>query len=91
MLILRLYIAGESPNSQRAVNNLKAICLEYLAGRHQIEIVDILENPLRSFEDGILVTPTLVKLSPPPESKIVGDLGQDSKVLSLLGIQERSH
>jgi circadian clock protein KaiB len=86
-LLLRLYVAGESPNSLRAIANLQAIWRTYLAERCQIEIVDILEEPLRLFADGVLVTPTLVKASPSPAWKMVGDLNETAKVLLALGIK----
>ena len=60
VLLLRLYVAGESPNSLRAIANLQAMCREYLGSGCRLEIVDILEDPLRLFTDGVLVTPTLV-------------------------------
>jgi circadian clock protein KaiB len=85
-LLLRLYVAGESPNSLRAIANLQAICSAYLDGNVLVEIVDILEEPLRLFTDGVLVTPTLVKASPPPTWKIVGDLNETGKVLLALGV-----
>ena len=85
-LLLRLYVAGESPNSLRAIANLQALCRAYLPERCQIEIVDILEEPLRLFADGVLVTPTLVKASPPPAWKMVGDLNETGKVLLALGV-----
>ena len=74
MIELRLYVAGESPNSVRAIANLKAICEDCLPGRHRLEVVDVFEHPLRPVEDGILVTPTLVKLAPMPLRRIIGDL-----------------
>ena len=84
----RLYVAGESPNSVRAIANLGSICRECLPNAHTIEIVDVLDEPLRPLGDGILVTPTLVKLSPLPVSKIMGDLNERAKVLLALGIEE---
>jgi circadian clock protein KaiB len=88
-LVLRLYVAGESPNSLRAIANLQAICLAYLAERCQVEIVDILEEPIRLLADGVLVTPTLVKAAPLPVWKIVGDLNETEKVLLALGVQSK--
>ena len=91
VMILRLYIAGEGPNSIRALANLKAICQKYIpSSRFQIEIVDILQEPLRAFADEILLTPTLVKLAPHPIRKIVGNLSETTKVLLMLGLEEES-
>lgn len=83
---MRLYIAGAGPNSVQAVANLQAICREYLAGGHQLEIIDILEHPLRAMSDGILVTPSLNKLSPLPVAQILGNLNDRPKVLLALGL-----
>jgi circadian clock protein KaiB len=89
-LLLRLYVAGESPNSLRAIANLQAICRAHLGERCQVEIVDILEEPLRLFADGVLVTPTLLKASPPPAWKLVGDLNEREKVLVALGVKPKA-
>jgi len=86
IVVLRLYIAGEASNSKSALANLKAICQEYLGDRYQLEIVDILDEPLRALADGILVTPTLLKLSPSPVEKIIGNLSEREKVLLALGL-----
>ncbi len=82
----RLYVAGDAPNSLLAVANLHAICGEFLAGRHEIEIVDVLREPHRVLADDILLTPALVKLSPAPVRKIVGNLSQREPVLQALGL-----
>jgi circadian clock protein KaiB len=83
---LRLYVAGDSPNSARAVLNLKAFCQEHLPERHQIEIVDVFLDPKRALSDGILLTPTLVKLSPVPVRKIIGTLSQTQTLSQALGL-----
>lgn len=83
----RLYVAGRAPNSVQAVANLNAICRAYLHENCTIEIIDVIEEPLRALADGILVTPTLVKLSPPPVSSIIGDLSQTPSVLLTLGLE----
>jgi circadian clock protein KaiB len=82
----RLYVAGDAPNSLLAVANLRAICREFLAERHEIEIVDVLREPKRVLADDILLTPALVKLSPAPVRKIVGNLSQREPVLQALGL-----
>ena len=82
----RLYISGHSPNSVQAVANLNALCHQHLAGRHEIEIVDVLKEPRRALSDVVLLTPTLVKLSPAPVRKIVGTLSQTQTVLQALGL-----
>jgi len=88
IVVLRLYIADSAPNSLRAVANLAAICKEHLEDRFRLEIIDVLETPLRALADGVLVTPSLTKLSPSPMAKIVGNLSDKSSVLEALGIQE---
>ena len=82
----RLYIAGSSPNSAKAITNLHALCDEILHNRHEIEVVDVLKEPLRALEDGVLLTPLLVKLSPAPISKVIGSLNDRQPVLQALGL-----
>ena len=88
VVVMRLYIANNAPNSLRAVANLDAICRQYLKDKFKLEIVDVLEYPLRALADGILVTPSLAKLSPAPAAKIVGNLNDKRSVLQALGIAE---
>jgi circadian clock protein KaiB len=85
---MRLYIAGSAPNSVQAIANLEAICREHLSGVHRLEIVDILEHPARAMAEGVLVTPSLTKLTPLPQVQIVGNLSDRRKVLIALGITE---
>lgn len=87
VVVMRLYIASNAPNSVRAVANLAAICKEYLKDNFKLEIIDVLEYPLRALADGILVTPSLAKLSPLPAARIVGNLSDKSSVLHALGIE----
>ena len=84
-LVLRLYIAGTAPNSLRAIANATAICADEFAGCHQLEIVDLLAHPLRALADGIIVTPTLLKLAPLPVQRLIGNLGDREQLLLLLG------
>jgi circadian clock protein KaiB len=83
---MRLYIANSAPNSVRAIANLDAICKEHLKENFRLEIIDVLEYPQRALDDGILVTPSLNKVSPSPSAKIVGNLSDKSSVLHALGI-----
>jgi circadian clock protein KaiB len=87
VVVLRLYIAGRAPNSVQAVANLKAICQKYLKGAHRLEVVDVLEYPRRAMAAGVLVTPSLAKLSPLPAANLVGNLSDKNKVLAALGIR----
>jgi circadian clock protein KaiB len=84
--ILRLYVAGQTPKSMTAFANLKKICEEYLEGRYQIQVVDLLENPQLASGDQILAVPTLVRRLPLPIRKIIGDLSNTEHVLTGLDL-----
>jgi circadian clock protein KaiB len=86
VVMLRLYIADSAPNSARAIANLAAICKEYLGDRFELEIIDVLEYPQRALADGIIVTPSLTKISPSPLARIVGNLSDTNSVLHALGL-----
>ncbi|NJN76159.1 MAG: circadian clock protein KaiB [Synechococcaceae cyanobacterium RL_1_2] len=79
--LLRLYITGNSPNSQRAITNLLRICKEELNDLYKVEIIDVLEQPQAAEDEKIVVTPTLIKRLPPPLQRIIGDLSNKEKVL----------
>ena len=83
----RLYVAGSTPNSSQALANLKALCRRHLAGRCEIDVVDILDQPGRALSDGVMLTPTLVKLSPMPEQRFVGTLSQTEFVVQAMGLE----
>ncbi len=87
MFKFRLYVAGDAPNSAQAVANLTALCRKHLLDRHEIDIVDVFREPKRALEDGIFMTPTLVKLAPSPVRRIVGTLSQAQTVLQALGLE----
>jgi circadian clock protein KaiB len=78
---MRLYVAGQTPKSLRALANLKQICEEHLAGKYHIEIIDLLENPQLASTDQILAIPTLIRKLPEPMRKIIGDLSNVERVL----------
>ena len=82
----RLYIAGDAENSAQARFNLSAICEAHLPGRYEIEVIDVFRHPMRALEDGILMTPTLVRLVPSPVRRIVGTLSHARPVLQALGL-----
>jgi circadian clock protein KaiB len=84
---LRLYIAGQTPKSIKALSNLKKLAEEHLAGIYSIEIIDLLENPQLAEGDQILAVPTLVRKFPEPIRKIIGDLSNQQKVLVGLNIK----
>ncbi len=85
--ILRLYVAGQTPRCVTAFANLKQICEEYLAGKYQIEVIDLLENPKLAQGDQIFAIPTLVRKLPEPVRKIIGDLSNTERVLVGLNLQ----
>ncbi len=85
--ILRLYITGQTPKSERAIENLRRICEEELHGQYQMVIIDVLERPQLAEDEKILATPTLIKELPPPLRRIIGDLSDTEKVL--LGLELR--
>ena len=85
---LRLYVAGQSPKSVRAVENLRRVCEDYLPGRYTIELVDLMENPQLARADEIIAVPTLVRKLPEPIRRIIGDLSNTEKVLIGLQLDE---
>jgi len=78
---LRLYVAGQTPKSLAAFNNLKIICEEHLAGCYEIEVIDLLKNPQLAKGDQIIAIPTLVRNLPQPLRKVIGDLSHTERVL----------
>ena len=82
----RLYVAGDASNSSQAIANLNALCHTYLPNRHEIEVVDAFRENQRALADGIFMTPTLLKLAPNPQRRIVGTLSQTQPVLQALGL-----
>jgi len=87
---LRLYVAGQSPKSVRAFENLKKICEEHLPGKYYIEIIDLLKNPQLAAGDQIVAIPTLVRKLPVPIKAIIGDLSNVERTLVGLDLQKRS-
>lgn len=86
MLTLRLYVAGDAPNSCEARANLADMLKACPADGYRLEEVDFLREPRRALEDGVIVTPTLVKLAPKPIQKIIGTLRERARVQALLGL-----
>ena len=82
----RQYVAGDTPNSARAMANLTALCKTHLEGCHEIEIVDVFKEPLRALADGIMMTPTLIVLEPLPVRRIVGSLSHLAIILQTLDL-----
>jgi circadian clock protein KaiB len=82
---LRLYVAGQTPRSLAAFSNLSKICETHLAGRYEIEVVDLLEHPQLARGDEIVAVPTLVRKLPEPIKKLIGDLSDTER--ALVGLQ----
>lgn len=87
---LRLYIAGQTPKSLAAIKNLRKVCDEHLAGRYEIEIVDLLKNPRLAKDHQIVAIPTLVRKLPSPIRKIIGDLSDTERALVGLELKQLS-
>jgi circadian clock protein KaiB len=88
---LRLYVAGHTAKSIRAINNLTRLCNEYLDGRYALEVIDLVLRPQLAVDDQILAIPTLVRRLPEPIRKIIGDLSDQERVLIGLEIRPRRH
>ena len=86
---LRLYVAGQTAKSLTALGNLRRVCEEHLAGRYDIEVIDLIKNPKLAAGDQILAVPTLVRKLPEPLKRIIGDLSNTEKVLVGLDIRPK--
>ena len=86
---LRLYVAGQSPKSLAALENLRRLCKTHLAGQYEIEVIDLLKDPRLAAGDQILAVPTLVRKLPEPIRKIIGDLSDEARVLVGLDVKPK--
>jgi circadian clock protein KaiB len=86
MYKFRLFVAADTLNSAQAASNLNALCKAHLAGRHEIEVIDVFKDPKRALAEGIRMTPTLLKLAPGPVRRIVGTLADVARVMQTLGL-----
>ncbi|MCG2773961.1 MAG: circadian clock KaiB family protein [Desulfobacterales bacterium] len=87
--LLRLYVAGTTTKSRRAIANLKKICEEYLPGRYELEVIDIYQQPIFARDGQIVAAPTLVKELPPPLRKFIGDLSNTERILAGLDLRPK--
>jgi circadian clock protein KaiB len=87
---LRLYVAGQTPKSLTAFANLRRICEEHLAGRYQIEVIDLMKHPELAQTDQIIAIPTLVRKLPEPIKRIVGDLSNSERVILGMNLEKLS-
>ena len=86
--LLHLYITGATPNSMRALRNIKEICEEHLAGRYELLILDIYQQPELARQEQIIAAPTLIRQRPLPRRQLVGDLSNRAAVLISLGVPQ---
>lgn len=84
--LLRLYVAGMTPRSTAAILAMKALCREELSGCHDLEVIDIYQQPQLAEQDHVVALPTVIKTSPPPSRRSVGDLTDRSRVMSDLNL-----
>ncbi len=89
-LCVRLYVAGDAPNSIAALANLRAAIVACPGRRVELEIIDVLKAPERGLSDGVYVTPMLVKIEPPPARRVLGSLRDRAILLAALGLDEAS-
>ena len=89
VVAFRLYVAGQTPKSVAALENLKRVCDAHLPGRHTIEVIDLLQEPARARADQIVAIPTLVRKLPEPVRKVIGTLADTERVLVGLQIDPR--
>ena len=87
--VLKLYVAGQTPRSVAALENLKAICDGHLGGKYTIEVIDLAQNPRLARTDQIVAVPTLVRKLPEPMRKIIGDLSNQQRVIVGLRLDQK--
>lgn|SRR5271157_4073874 len=88
--VLRLYITGATPQSMRAITNVKIICEEHLKGRYELEVVDLYQQPQLAHGEQIIAAPTLIKKLPLPLRRIIGDMSKTERVLVGLDLQQKT-
>jgi circadian clock protein KaiB len=88
--ILRLYVAGQTPNSILAIANIKKICEESLHGQYELEVIDLYQQPQLAQGDQIIALPTLIKQIPLPLRRIIGDMSNTDRVMVGLDIRKRT-
>jgi circadian clock protein KaiB len=86
--LLRLYVTGSTPQSMRAIENIKKICEEHLKGRYELEVIDLYQKPNLANGEQIIAAPTLIKKLPQPLRRIIGDMSNTERVLVGLDLRE---
>ena len=84
--VLRLYVSGMTARSRQAIENIRKLCEEHLAGRYDLQIIDIYQQPELAKEGQVIAAPTLVKTLPLPLRKVIGDMGDPGRIMVVLGI-----
>ena len=84
--ILRLFVTGASPNSIRAINNLTRICEDHIKGQYELEVIDVYQEQVSAISEQIIALPLLIKKSPYPQRRLIGDMSDTGKVLKGLGL-----
>ena len=87
---LRLYVTGTSPRSSQAITNVRALCEEFLPGRYDLEVIDIYQQPAQAAIEQIIAAPTLIKITPKPARRLIGNLSDRDKILVGLNLAVRS-
>jgi circadian clock protein KaiB len=86
---LRIYVAGETDKSRKAIENLRKVCEEHLKGKYEIEVIDLVKNPQLAAKDQIFAVPTIIRKLPEPLKKLIGDMSVSEKVLVGLDIKPK--
>jgi circadian clock protein KaiB len=87
--VLRLYVTGTTPQSARAIANIKKLCEEHLKGRYELDVVDLYQQPQLGQDEQIIALPTLIKKLPLPQRRIIGDMSESERVLTGLDLQKK--
>jgi circadian clock protein KaiB len=85
--VFHLFITGASPNSVRAINNMKQLCEKHMAGRYQLQIIDVYQQPSIAEKEQIIALPLMIRKYPLPERRLIGDMSETEKILKILGIE----
>jgi len=88
--VLRLYVTGTTPQSVRAIANIKKLCEMHLKGRYELDVVDLYQQPQLARGEQIIAVPTLIKKLPLPERRIIGDMSRSERVLAGLNLQKKT-
>ncbi|HSB92600.1 MAG TPA: circadian clock KaiB family protein [Flavitalea sp.] len=85
--VFQLFITGASPNSVRAINNLKQLCEDHMAGRYELQIIDVYQQPAIAAKEQIIALPLMIRKHPLPERRLIGDMSETAKILKALGLE----